>query len=70
MTRRIGNTVYIEDEPDHTCTTCHQLCDTRPAGPNGEQICVPCAEKTPGLIDAYLDRLLGDACIIATPNAN
>lgn len=57
MTKRIGNVVIIEDEPDKTCARCKRVADCRPVGPNGEQLCFKCA--TPDELKAYGERLFG-----------
>lgn len=57
MTQRIGNVVVIEDEPDKRCELCGEVTDCRPAGPNGEQVCHPCALKDPAAMDRYAQRL-------------
>lgn len=58
MTRRIGDVVIIEDEPDAICSRCGKLTDTRDLLGNGTQICFPCA--TPSELDAYGQRLFGN----------
>ncbi len=42
MTKRIGNIVYLEPEPDSKCELCGKIEETRPYGPKGEQICFDC----------------------------
>lgn len=37
--------VVIEDEPEAECDLCHKIDELRPYGPNGENICIECADK-------------------------
>jgi hypothetical protein len=39
--------VWIIDEPPGKCELCGLVEETRPYGPNGEQICFSCGEKDP-----------------------
>lgn len=59
MTRKIGNVVIIEDEPDKRCSRCGAVTDCRPAGPKGSQLCMQCV--TPAELRAYTRHLFGDA---------
>jgi hypothetical protein len=45
MTRKIGNTVIIEPEPNSTCEFCNKVAELRPYGPKGERICFKCGMK-------------------------
>ena len=45
MTRKVGNILIIEDEDDQVCELCGGVAETRPYGPNNEQICWPCGQK-------------------------
>lgn len=45
MSKRIGNVVVITDEPDLICFDCGKITETRPYGPNGEEICHECGMK-------------------------
>lgn len=47
MSRRIGNLAIGCVEPPLICFECGKVAETRPYGPNGEEICVQCAEKDP-----------------------
>lgn len=40
-------TVWIIAEPDGRCELCGSIEETRPYGPNGEQICYACGQKDP-----------------------
>lgn len=57
MTKRIGDVVFIVDEPDKQCARCKRVLDCRPTGPKGEQLCFSCT--TPAERDAYGERLFG-----------
>ena len=57
MTRRVGNTIHMEREPDAPCQLCGTAAELRPAGPNAEQVCLPCADKNPAALAAYIDGL-------------
>lgn len=35
----------IEDEPEQRCKLCGKLAETRPYGPNGEEVCFECGMK-------------------------
>jgi len=47
MSRRVGNIVIIEEEPEQVCLLCGRIAETRPHGPNGEEICYECGQKNP-----------------------
>lgn len=47
MSRRIGNTVIIESEPEMICFLCGKVAETRPYGPEGAEICYDCGRKDP-----------------------
>ena len=47
MSIRIGDISIICVEPDQPCEYCGQITETRPYGPNGEQICYACAMLNP-----------------------
>ncbi len=39
--------IVIEDEPKGICDLCGETAETRPYGPDGKNICVPCGMKDP-----------------------
>ena len=45
MTRKIGNVVIIEEEPEGICEICGKKAELRPYGANGERICFECRMK-------------------------
>lgn len=45
MTRKVGNTIHFEAEELQRCELCGAVEETRPYGPNGEEICYPCGMK-------------------------
>lgn len=45
MTRIEDDVLIIEDEPIGKCELCGVEEETRPYGPNGEQICFDCGQK-------------------------
>lgn len=45
MSRNIGGIPVIEGEPDFLCFLCGKISETRPYGPNGEEICYECGMK-------------------------
>ena len=45
MTRKVGNTVLIEETPPEECQFCGVNDELRPYGPNNEWICFDCAMK-------------------------
>ena len=47
MTKRIGNILIIEDEPNQQCDMCGNIDELRPYGPKGEKICYDCGMKDP-----------------------
>lgn len=48
MTRIHEGTLIIETEPPQTCELCGKIEETRPYGPNGEEICVECGHDEEG----------------------
>ena len=47
MTRAIENILLIEKEKPKKCQFCGKIAETRPYGPNGEDICFDCGMSTP-----------------------
>lgn len=45
MTRRIGNVIIIEREPENVCELCGKTAELRPYGPGGKRICFECMMK-------------------------
>lgn len=45
MSRNINGVAVIEAEPDFLCFMCGAITETRPYGPNGEEICYECGMK-------------------------
>jgi hypothetical protein len=45
MTRKVGNTIFIEPQEDAICEFCGKLSELRPYGPKNENICFDCAMK-------------------------
>ena len=43
----MSNLGLIEAEPDGVCDLCSAVAETRPYGPNGEEVCFECAMKDP-----------------------
>lgn len=42
MSRKIDGIPIIEAEPDLICFLCGKIAETRPYGPNGEEVCFEC----------------------------
>ena len=47
MSRNLHGIPIIEAEPDFICSQCGKIAETRPYGPNGEEICFECGQKNP-----------------------
>ena len=45
MTKRVGNTVYLQETPPKKCELCGKIAELRPYGPNGENVCFECGMK-------------------------
>lgn len=46
MTRVAENgVIFVAEEPDGRCELCGAVEETRPYGPNGEEICFSCGQK-------------------------
>jgi hypothetical protein len=70
VSRRIGQVVIIEGEPDMICHLCGKVAETRPYGPNGEEICYECGQKDPLTTETQMNiRLFGDDPATAAANA-
>lgn len=53
---------FIADEPDQRCDLCKQVGETRPYGPNGENVCFDCGSKDPEAMDRGFRRyVLGES---------
>jgi hypothetical protein len=59
MSHRDENgTVWIAAEPDGRCELCGAIDETRPYGPNGEQICFACGQKDPATTERMMGKVL------------
>lgn len=58
MTRKVGNVVIIEPEPEQQCDLCGKVAELRPYGPNGEKICFECGMKNRDTTEAAFKKLL------------
>jgi hypothetical protein len=56
LTRKIGNILIVEGEPDTECELCHEIAETRPYGPDGKRICWKCAQSMMSLVDENFKR--------------
>ena len=45
MTRKVGNTIIFEAEEKGRCELCDAVEETRPYGPNDEEVCFSCGMK-------------------------
>jgi hypothetical protein len=53
----------IEAENPQTCELCGTVAETRPYGPNGEEVCFECGMKDPEAAKRGFRRLvLGEEC--------
>lgn len=60
MSRNINGIPVIEAEPDFICAFCGKVSETRPYGPNGEEICFDCGMKNEEQTEAVMDfKLFG-----------
>lgn len=60
MTKRIGDVLYVETEPEQQCDLCGQIAELRLYGANGEKICFECGMKNPEATEkAYLKSIQG-----------
>ena len=61
MSRNVNGIVIIEAEPDLICFLCGKIDETRPYGPNGEEICYECGMKNQEETDRMMGiKLFGD----------
>ena len=58
MSRRVNGIAIICDEPDLICFQCGKIDETRPYGPNGEEICFECGMKDPVTTKRMMDKVL------------
>jgi len=58
MSRRVGNIIIIEPEPDDVCDLCGKVDELRPYGPNGELICYDCGMKNQEVTYRMMCRVL------------
>lgn len=57
-----GGLFVIEPEPDGRCDLCGKIAETRPYGPNGEEVCFECGMKDEAAAErAFRARLGGRA---------
>lgn len=61
MSRKIGNTIIIEAEPDGLCHMCGKIEETRPYGPGFQEVCFECGKKGEPQTTARMNhKLFGD----------
>lgn len=58
MSKRIGDMIIIEAEPDGVCELCGKIDETRPYGPKGERICWDCGQKNKTTTERQMKRIL------------
>lgn len=58
MIKVVGGEVFFEEEPEAKCEFCAELRELRPYGPNGENVCRPCANKDPEALKERMDKAL------------
>lgn len=67
MSKNINGTIIIEEEPDFLCFLCGKIDETRPYGPNGEEICFNCGMKDPETTEKMMNiKLFGGKVGIET----
>ncbi len=49
---------FIAAESDGECKLCGTIAETRPYGPNEEEICFDCAQKNPEITRKQMHRFL------------
>jgi hypothetical protein len=59
MTRKDGNFVIIEAQPDGKCDLCGSVEETRPYGPNGEEVCFTCGMKNEAAMERQFGAMIG-----------
>lgn len=60
MTRvRVNGVPVIEPEAPMQCDLCGARKETRPYGPNGEEVCFPCGMKDEAAMKRAFGRFLG-----------
>jgi len=70
MSVRIGDLAIIAPEPKMMCFLCGKVEETRPYGPNGEEICFTCGLKNEAETVAQMNmRLFGQSREEAERNA-
>jgi hypothetical protein len=68
MTRRIGNVVIIEPEPERVCELCSNIAELRPYGPNGARVCFPCAMKDEEKAKEMFHKFIDGAAKVIVPS--
>ena len=60
MTKKVNGIFVIEEQTSQTCDLCGNLEETRPYGPNGEEVCFDCGMKDKDAAHAALiERMTG-----------
>ena len=58
MSRNVNGVPVIEAEPDFLCFLCGKIAETRPYGPNGEEICYDCGMKDIETTNRMMGKIL------------
>lgn len=58
MSRKLGNMTIIEAEPDFICFLCGKIAETRPYGPNGEEIYFECGMANKEQTEKMMGKVL------------
>jgi hypothetical protein len=58
VSRNVGGVPVIVAEPPGKCEQCGKIAETRPYGPNGENICYECGQKDVATTERMMDKVL------------
>ena len=62
MTHKVGNTLFIVEEPPANCELCGKVEELRPYGPGAKFVCFKCAMKDETTAERmFLKRMQGDS---------
>ena len=58
MSRNVNGIPVIEAEPELICFQCGRIAETRPYGPNGEELCYECGMKDVDTTNRMMGKVL------------
>jgi hypothetical protein len=70
VSKLVGDKFYIKPEKPQVCELCGKQAETRPYGPNGENICYECGMANLETTEKMFSKVLDKAKTVVIVNEN